>query len=135
MPLGSLRVLLAEDNRVNQLLAVSLLRRSGCQVTADENGVEALRAYREKTFDLILMDVQMPEMDGLTATERIRASEGPGKRIPIIALTAGVMKNDREKCIAAGMDDYVSKPFKVDELFAKIDSVVTQRQVGVSAVA
>ena len=134
-PLRSLRVLLAEDNIVNQLLAVSLLRRNGCQVTAVENGVEALRTYREKTFDLILMDVQMPEMDGLTATERIRASEGPGKRIPIIALTAGVMKNDREKCIAAGMDDYVSKPFKVDELFAKIDSVVTQRQVGVFAAA
>jgi signal transduction histidine kinase/ActR/RegA family two-component response regulator len=134
-PLRSLRVLLAEDNIVNQLLVVSLLRRNGCQVTAVENGVEALRAYRERTFDLILMDVQMPEMDGLTATERIRASEGPGKRIPIIALTAGVMKNDREKCIAAGMDDYVSKPFKVDEFFAKIDSVVTQRQVGVSAAA
>ena len=134
-PLPPLRVLLAEDNPVNQLLVVSLLRKKDCHVTAVETGVDALRAYQESAFDLILMDVQMPDMDGLTATQRIRAAEVPGKRIPIIALTAGVMKNDREKCIEAGMDDYVSKPFKISEFFTKIDSVVSQRQVGVFAAA
>jgi len=124
---------LAEDNPVNQLLVVSLLRRKECQVTAVETGVDALRAYQDGAFDLILMDVQMPEMDGLTATQRIRAAEAPGQRIPIIALTAGVMKNDREKCIDAGMDDYVSKPFKINEFFGKIDSVMSQRQLGALA--
>ena len=121
-----MRVLLAEDNPVNRRLVVSLLHRKACEVTAVENGLQAVHACRERTFDVILMDVQMPEMDGLIATQHIRQGEQPGRRVPIVALTAGAMKGDREKCIAAGMDDYVPKPFKADELLAKIDYIATR---------
>ncbi len=119
----SLRVLLAEDNPINQRLVISLLHRKGCRVTAVENGVQALQAFEGSAFDLILMDLQMPEMDGLATAQLIRKREKPGQRVPITALTAGAMKGDREKCIAAGMDDYITKPFKAEELLAKIDSV------------
>ena len=120
-----------EDNPVNQRLVVSLLHHANAAAghRGRENGLKALRAFGEGTFDMILMDVQMPDMDGLTAAQRIRQGEKPGQRVAIIALTAGAMKGDREKCITAGMDDYLTKPFKADELFAKIDSIASRQSV------
>jgi signal transduction histidine kinase/CheY-like chemotaxis protein len=119
MPDGtrSLKILLAEDNTVNQQLAVRLLQELGHRVEVANNGEEALAAFERARFDLILMDVQMPKMDGFEATGAIRANEAiQGGRTPIIAVTAHAMKGDREKCIAAGMDDYVTKPLRFAEL-------------------
>lgn len=115
--LGNTRILLAEDNMINQKLMISLLQKMGCRIRAVANGLDAVSALDVDDFDVILMDVQMPEMDGFEATARIRQLETErGGHIPIIALTAHVMKGDREKCLAAGMDDYLSKPIKRDEL-------------------
>jgi PAS domain S-box-containing protein len=112
-----LRVLLAEDNAVNQRLAVRLLERHGHSVVVAGNGREALAALERQPYDVVLMDVQMPELGGLEATEHIRAGErGTGRHVPIIALTAHAMKGDREKCLAAGMDAYLSKPIQAREL-------------------
>jgi signal transduction histidine kinase/ligand-binding sensor domain-containing protein/DNA-binding response OmpR family regulator len=107
------RVLLAEDNAVNQKLALRLLEKRGHRVTVATNGREALAAVQQQNFDVVFMDVQMPEMDGLEATAAIRAQEdGTGKHLTIIAMTAHVMQGDRERCLAAGMDGYISKPIK-----------------------
>lgn len=106
----SLRILIAEDNVVNQLVIRTMLEKAGHQIEIAGNGLEALDALIRTEPDLVLMDVNMPEMDGLTATKRIRELPGPKAKIPIIALTANAMKGDRERMIAAGMDDYVSKP-------------------------
>ncbi len=115
-----LRLLLAEDNAVNQKIAVLMLRRLGYKTDTVANGLEALAALHRQPYDLILMDVQMPEMDGLEATRRIRA-ELPQRRQPrIIALTANAMPEDREACLAAGMDDYLSKPINAVELAAMV---------------
>ncbi len=120
-----LRILLAEDNPVNQQLAVKLLQKHGHSVVVANNGREALAALEKEKFQLVLMDVQMPEMGGLEATEAIRAQEKvTGAHIPIIAMTAHAMKGDREKCLEAGMDGYVSKPIKVKELLDAIDAVI-----------
>ncbi|MBL8220481.1 MAG: response regulator, partial [Bryobacterales bacterium] len=117
----SLRILLAEDNPVNQKLALRVLEKRGHVVEVVPNGKLALEAVDQRTFDLVLMDVQMPEMDGLTATRLLREREnGSGRRIPIVALTANAMKGDREKCLAAGMDSYVSKPIHVSELLSAV---------------
>jgi PAS domain S-box-containing protein len=117
-----LHILLAEDNVVNQKLAVRLLEKRGHTVVVTSNGREALAALAGQTFDLVLMDVQMPEMDGLEATAAIRAQEqSSGTHLPIIALTAHAMPGDRERCLAAGMDDYLSKPIRPQELFEIID--------------
>ncbi|MBI3470725.1 MAG: response regulator [Candidatus Solibacter usitatus] len=124
---GPLTILLAEDHPVNQKVVVSLLERRRWRVITAGNGGEALDAMREREFDLVLMDVQMPGMDGLTAATRIREREGAGDRVPIIALTAGAMHGDREKCLAAGMDDYLSKPLKGEDLYAKIDALMSAR--------
>ena len=106
-----LRVLIAEDNPVNQELATHLLERRGHDVTVVDNGKKALKAMESRRFDVVLLDLQMPELGGLEATRKIRETEKPGgKRIPIIAMTAHAMRGDREKCIEAGMDGYVSKP-------------------------
>jgi PAS domain S-box-containing protein len=113
-------ILLAEDNPVNQRLACTLLQRQGHRVTVAGNGQEAVLAWQKGSFDLILMDMMMPEVDGIQATHRIRQleaqSDQPGARTPIIAMTANVMDGDRERCLAAGMDDYVSKPISVHAL-------------------
>jgi signal transduction histidine kinase/DNA-binding response OmpR family regulator len=121
----SLRVLLAEDNKVNQALAVRLLQKWGHTVTIAENGLDAVAALDRSPFDLVLMDVQMPKMDGLEATAAIRVKERTtGERIPIIALTAHALNGDRERCFEAGMDGYVSKPLSRKELQIAIESVV-----------
>jgi CheY-like chemotaxis protein len=118
----ALKILLAEDNAVNQRLASRLLEKMGHSVTVAANGVEALAALDAENFDLVLMDVQMPEMDGLTAATAIRAKEAAnGQRVPIIAMTAHAMKGDRERCLAAGMDDYVPKPIQARELQAAVE--------------
>ena len=125
-PSRHLHVLLAEDNAVNQRLAVRLLEKRGHTVTVANNGREALAALVEKAvFDLVLMDVQMPEMDGFEATAEIRRRErASGAHIPIIAMTAHAMQGDRERCLEAGMDAYISKPINAQHLFEVIDDLV-----------
>jgi CheY-like chemotaxis protein len=126
-----LRVLLAEDNPVNQKFAIRVLEGAGHKVAVAQNGRQAVDLWNSETFDLILMDVQMPEMDGLDATREIRSTEsGSGKRIPIIAMTANAMTGDREMCLNAGMDGYVAKPVKKDALFAEIGRVDAGRLQG-----
>jgi CheY-like chemotaxis protein len=106
-----LRILLAEDNAVNQKLAALLLRHEGHDVTVVGDGDAAVRAVSRDPFDVVLMDLQMPEMDGFEATTAIRAAEqGTGRHLRIVALTAHAMKDDRDKCLKAGMDDYLTKP-------------------------
>jgi two-component system sensor histidine kinase/response regulator len=115
------RALVVEDNPVNQLLAVKLMERAGWSVTTVWNGAEAIAVMARERFDVVLMDCQMPVMDGYEATARIRASNGPARRTPIIAMTATAMQGDRERCLQAGMDGYVSKPIVVVELLAALD--------------
>jgi two-component system sensor histidine kinase/response regulator len=111
----AMQVLLVEDHIVNQKLAVNLLKRWGHQVVVADNGLVALEALSRQEFDVVLMDMMMPVMDGLEATRRIRATQ-IGRRTPIIAMTANAMESDRQRCLEAGMDDYISKPIKVQEL-------------------
>ena len=121
----SLRVLVAEDNPVNQLVVTRLMEKQGHKVTVAASGGQAIAALDRDTFDVILMDIHMPEVDGIQATRLIRASEQEtGRHIPIIAVTAFAMKGDAEKCLAAGMDAYISKPIKASELFLKIKQLV-----------
>lgn len=122
-----LKVLLADDHLVNQKIAVRLLEKQGCSVTAVATGVEALKALANDDFDLVLMDVQMPEMDGLAATASIRAAEqGGSKHLPIVAMTAHALKGDRARFLASGMDGYVSKPIRRLELLEAIRSALLQ---------
>ncbi|MEI8079330.1 MAG: response regulator, partial [bacterium] len=118
--------LLAEDNVINQTLARRLLEKQGHTVTVAENGYLVLDHLRQAVFDLVLMDVQMPEMDGLVATAAIRAGQAGADRhaTPIIAITAHAMKGDRERCLAAGMNGYVSKPLRMSELLSEIRRVL-----------
>jgi CheY-like chemotaxis protein/HPt (histidine-containing phosphotransfer) domain-containing protein len=119
-----MHILLVEDNPVNQHMGVLTLEKNGHRVQVAGNGKLALAALAEQSFDLVLMDVQMPEMDGLQATEAIRRGEkATGKHIPIIAVTAHARKGDRERCLAAGMDSYVSKPIRPNELWREVASV------------
>ena len=123
----SLKVLLAEDIPANKALAVALLERHGHSVSVASNGREALDLLARETVDLILMDVQMPEMGGVEAAAAIREKErATGGHIPIIALTAHAMKGDREKYLRAGMDGYVSKPIRRQELFDAIEQLTSK---------
>jgi CheY-like chemotaxis protein len=124
-----LHILLAEDNVINQQLTVRTLTKRGHEVTVVENGKLAVEALEKQSFDIVLMDVQMPEMDGLEATIAIRQREGStGKHVPIIAITAHAMKGDRESCLAAGMDAYISKPVHIEELLQVTEGLT--RHVG-----
>jgi PAS domain S-box-containing protein len=121
-----LHILLAEDNDINQMMAINLLEKWGHRVVVANNGREALAALEKQRFDVVLMDVQMPEMDGFKTTSIIRAKESSGdngRHLPIIAMTAHALKGDRERCLAAGMDGYVSKPIKSAELLAALDEL------------
>jgi CheY-like chemotaxis protein len=119
-----LRILLAEDNVVNQKLALRLLQQMGYQADVAHNGAEAVDAVGQRTYDVVLMDVQMPEMDGLEATRRIVARWPDAAARPrIVAMTANAMQGDREACLAAGMDDYVTKPIRVDLLVDALNQV------------
>jgi len=122
-----LRILLAEDNVVNQKLAQRLLQQMGYRADLASNGVEAVECVARQTYDVVLMDVQMPEMDGLEATRCITARWPAGKRPRIIAMTANAMQGDREECLAAGMDDYVTKPIRVDALVEALHNATTQQ--------
>ena len=130
----SLKVLLAEDNAVNRLLAVRLLEKRGHKVMVAGNGLEALAALKKEAFDVIFMDVQMPEMDGYEATAAIREAEkNSGRHQQVIALTAHAMKGDRERCLAAGMDGYLSKPIRPHELDELLEEQVARRHETSSA--
>src|SRR2546423_7668805 len=127
-PAAALRILLAEDNIVNQRLSSRLLEKRGHSVVLASTGGEALAHLKDQNFDVILMDVQMPDMDGLETTAIIREREKTsGSRTPIIALTAHTMKGDRERCLAVGMDSYITKPVEPAELIAVVEAVAANR--------
>ena len=120
-----LRILLVEDEYINQTLAVAVLEREKWKVQVAENGLQAIEMLNSTTFDLALMDIQMPELDGYETTRAIRQQEKhTGKHIPIIAMTAYAAKGDREKCLAAGMDGYISKPISPDKISQEIKTVL-----------
>jgi signal transduction histidine kinase/CheY-like chemotaxis protein/HPt (histidine-containing phosphotransfer) domain-containing protein len=136
---AGLVVLLAEDNEINQELAIAVLERNGCSVVVARTGIEAVALWQRERFDVVLMDVQMPEMDGFAATRAIRALEATrGGHTPIVAVTAHAMEGDRQRCLAAGMDGYVCKPLRVESLFQAIAQLVpaptTVRAEGQTAV-
>jgi CheY-like chemotaxis protein len=120
-PASPLRVLLVEDSLVNQKLLTGLLERWNCAVTLATNGQQAVQKYAEDEFDVVLMDIQMPVMDGLTATRLIRQQEGTMKRTPIVAITAGM---DRQSCLDAGVDEYLAKPVLATSLYEKIEQLL-----------
>ncbi len=124
--LADKRVLIAEDNVVNQLLIKSLVQSMGCQVVVVANGKEVLSAMEQSDYDLVLMDCQMPEMDGYEATQEIRKKDDSrGYRVPVVALTANAMKSDIEKCFAAGMDEHISKPVRKEQLFSVLEKFMS----------
>ena len=119
---AQIRILVAEDNAVNQKVILFVLAKAGHFLEFANDGIEVMQKIKENSYDLILMDCQMPNLDGLKATQRIRANEAlnQDQRIPIVALTANAMVGDRERCLAVGMDDFLAKPFKPDEIKQKI---------------
>ena len=123
----ALRVLLAEDGKLNQVLTQKLLARSGYPIDIAENGLQAIEALRNADYDVVLMDVQMPEMDGIEATRQIRMLPGAKKFVTIIALTAQAEGNTQDELRAAGMDDYISKPINFDILFSKLSALAAKR--------
>ena len=122
-----LRILLAEDNVVNQKLALRILQQMGYRADLASNGLEAVESVGRQTYDVVLMDVQMPEMDGLEASRRITTKWQPGERPRIVAMTANAMAGDREMCLAAGMDDYITKPIRVDQLVEALMQVPARK--------
>ncbi len=124
----SLRILLAEDNLVNQRVAITMLGKMGHQVALATNGLDALEQWRQSDFDLILMDVQMPQMTGLQATMQIRREEAIGVHIPIVAMTASAMSEERDRCLAAGMDDFISKPVSYKVIEQMIRATFSHRE-------
>ena len=126
-PSRGCRVLLAEDNAVNQRVAVLMLQRLGCRVDVAGNGLEAIDLSGRLPYDIIFLDCQMPELDGYGAARAIRAREVEGHRVPIIALTANAMDGDREECLAAGMDDYLSKPVVMASLATALHRYTADR--------
>jgi CheY-like chemotaxis protein len=118
-----LRILLAEDNAVNQKLALRLLSQMGYRADVAANGLEAIEAIQRQKYDVVLMDVQMPELDGLEASRQICTRWDPTNRPRIVAMTANAMQGDRELCLEAGMDDYLAKPIRVDELVLALEKV------------
>ncbi len=125
---NGVRILLAEDNLINQKVALKILQKRNYSVDVVNNGKEAVKAALRQHYDIILMDVQMPVMDGYEATQKLRAKLSPKEHIPIIAMTAHAMKGDREKCLLAGMDDYISKPIKPDDLYAMLEKWINKIQ-------
>jgi CheY-like chemotaxis protein len=117
-------VLVAEDNVVNQKVAVRMLERLGLRADVAANGREAVRMFELLPYDLVFMDCQMPEMDGYEAAQEIRRREGPGRRVPIIAMTADAMAGCREQCLGAGMDDFIAKPVAMEALFEALQTWV-----------
>lgn len=113
------KILVVEDYFINRELIVEFLQLMDCEVDTAEDGVEAVNAFKANGYDLILMDIQMPKMDGYQATREIRKLEEEGQRVPIVAVTANAMEGDREKCLEAGMDEYLSKPIEF-EVFEKV---------------
>jgi CheY-like chemotaxis protein len=124
-----LSILVVEDNPVNQLVVQRVLERAGHRVRVAENGLAAIDATASERFDAILMDVEMPELDGLEATRRIRENEGKGVRTPIIAMTAGALEGDKDSCLRAGMDAYLEKPFRPDRLQETLTEVTHAARV------
>ncbi|NNC74782.1 MAG: response regulator, partial [Acidimicrobiia bacterium] len=118
--LKGVRVLVVDDSAVNQRITFLMLDRLGCRVDTAANGLEAIEAVRAVPYDIVLMDVQMPTMDGLEATRQIRSAERSGEHIPIVAMTAFAMRGDRERCLEAGMDDYLAKPVSPEDLEVKM---------------
>jgi CheY-like chemotaxis protein len=114
--LSTARLLVTEDNAVNQRVAIAILRKLGFCADVANNGLEAVAMIRAQPYDLVFMDCQMPEMDGFQATRAIRELEGGDRRVPILAMTANAMQGDRERCLEAGMDDYISKPITIVDL-------------------
>jgi CheY-like chemotaxis protein/HPt (histidine-containing phosphotransfer) domain-containing protein len=128
-----LRIILAEDNAINQKFATALLTKAGHEITIAENGLKALEAVRRDNYDLILMDIQMPDMDGIQATRAIRALPSPKCDIPIIALTAHALSGAKEEYIAAGMNDYLSKPIDPSALFTKINKAADRSWISTNS--
>jgi CheY-like chemotaxis protein len=122
-----LRILLAEDNVVNQKLALRLLQQLGYRADLASNGVEAIESVERQPYDVVLMDVQMPEMDGLEASRQITARWEAAERPRIVAMTANAMQGDREMCLAAGMDDYLTKPIRVDQLIETLNQAAPRQ--------
>jgi CheY-like chemotaxis protein len=114
-----LRILLAEDNAINQKVALHMLKKIGQEADVASNGFEVLRAIERQFYDIILMDIQMPDMDGIEATQKIRA-QWPDGQMKIIAVTAYALEGDKDRCLNAGMDDYISKPIQLEELRSKL---------------
>ncbi|WP_214228538.1 ATP-binding protein [Pedobacter sp. B4-66] len=125
-----IKVLIVEDNPINQLLVIKVLQKRGYETVISQNGKIAIEKYKNEDFDIILMDLQMPEMDGYEATKFIRRMNSDKADIPIVAMTAHTIQGELEKCMAIGMNDYISKPFKPEDLNAKIQSLVKRKRSG-----